>query len=121
RLLGSSATVHTDPGLLEQLVSNLVANAVKYTPPGGRVLLGCRRRAGELKIQVSDSGAGIASSQLDIIFDEYRQLEYSGHYLGKGLGLGLSIVKLIAELLQLRLEVKSLPGRGSSFSVWVPL
>ncbi len=120
-VVGSKAEIHSDPALLEQVVTNLVANAIKFTPAHGHVVLGCRQRKGFLKIQVSDNGPGIASNQLDVIFDEYRQLEYDGHYLGKGLGLGLSIVKLIAELMNLKLEVKSVPGRGSSFSVMVPL
>lgn len=120
-VIPSTVRVTTDPALLEQLVTNLVANAIKYSPPHSHIVLGCRRRGGMLKVQVSDNGPGIRSTELDAIFDEYRQLQYDGHYLGKGLGLGLSIVKLIAELLNLKLEVSSIPGRGSSFSVLVPV
>lgn len=98
-----------------------MANAIKYSPPHSHIVLGCRRRGTFLKIQVSDNGPGIKSTELDAIFDEYRQLEHDGYYLGKGLGLGLSIVKLIAELLNLKLEVFSKPGKGSSFSVLVPV
>ena len=120
-MVRSSLHVTSDPALLEQLVTNLVANAIKYSPPFSHIVLGCRRRGDFLRIQVSDNGPGIKSTELDVIFDEYRQLEYDGHYLGKGLGLGLSIVKLIAELLHLKLEVSSIPGKGSSFSVLVPV
>lgn len=120
-LIGSSVAVTSDPALLEQLITNLVANAIRYTPSHGHILLGCRRQGMQIKVQVADNGPGIASHELDNIFDEYRQLETAAHYLGKGLGLGLSIVKLIAELLNLQLEVKSTPGKGSSFSVLVPL
>lgn len=116
-----SALVTSDPALLEQLLTNLVANAIRYTPAHGHILLGCRRHKTHINVQVSDNGPGIPSDALDLIFDEYRQLEYSGHYQGKGLGLGLSIVKLLAELLHLKLEVRSIPGKGSTFSVLVPL
>lgn len=117
----SSVRVTTDPALLEQLVTNLVANAIKYSPPHSHIVLGCRRGKTHLRIKVADNGPGIRTTELDSIFDEYRQLEFDGHYLGKGLGLGLSIVKLITELLDLKLEVKSRPGKGSSFNVLVPV
>lgn len=120
-LCSSSLAVTSDPALLEQSLTNLVANAIRYTPPGGHILLGCRRHGSHLRIDVIDNGPGIAPEALDYIFDEYRQLEQSRHYQGMGLGLGLSIVKLLAELLHLKLEVRSTPGKGSCFSVLVPL
>jgi PAS domain S-box-containing protein len=116
----SSLAVCSDPALLEQLLTNLVANAVRYTPPGGHILLGCRRRPSTLRIEVLDNGPGIPHSALGLIFEEYRQLEGTRHQ-GQGLGLGLSIAKLLAELLHLKLEVRSTPGKGSCFSVEVPL
>jgi PAS domain S-box-containing protein len=117
----SSLAVTSDPALLEQMLTNLVANAIRYTPPQGRILLGCRRLGSHLRIEVIDNGPGIAPEALDYIFDEYRQVEQSHHYQGKGLGLGLSIVKLLAELLHLKLEVRSIPGKGSRFSILVPV
>ncbi|MDP1931623.1 MAG: ATP-binding protein [Gammaproteobacteria bacterium] len=122
-IVNSSATVRSDPALLGQLITNYVANAIRYTPPGGHIVVGCRRLTGHLRIEVCDNGPGIPSRELDSIFDEYRQLEDEGQLRGKGLGLGLglSIVKLIAELLGLTLEVRSTPGKGSCFSVLVPL
>ncbi|MDT8397796.1 MAG: CheR family methyltransferase [Pseudomonadales bacterium] len=120
-LVKSSAIISSDAALLEEVLTNLVANAIKFTPAHGHIVLGCRRHGDSLKIQVFDNGPGIPSTALDEIFDEYQQLEQGGHYLGKGLGLGLSIVKLIAEFLQLKLDVRSIPGRGSVFSVLVPL
>jgi two-component system CheB/CheR fusion protein len=119
-LRSSSLSVTSDPTLLEQLLTNLVANAIRYTPPQGHILLGCRRLGSHLRIEVADNGPGIATEALDYIFDEYRQLEHSQHP-GMGLGLGLSIVKLVAELLHLKLEVRSTPGKGSRFSVVVPV
>ncbi|MDR0780357.1 MAG: PAS domain S-box protein [Pseudomonadales bacterium] len=116
----SSLSVNSDPVLLEQLLTNLVANAIRYTPPRGHILLGCRRRGAQVRIDVLDNGPGIAVEALDYIFDEYRQVEHSRRP-GMGLGLGLSIVKLVAELLHLKLEVSSTPGKGSCFSVVVPL
>ncbi|MDR2214197.1 MAG: PAS domain S-box protein [Pseudomonadales bacterium] len=120
-LHSSSLYLRSDPTLLEQLLTNLVANAIRYTPPQGRILLGCRRLGSHLRIEVADNGPGIAAEALDFIFDEYRQLEQHRHHPGAGLGLGLSIVKLVAELLHLQLEVRSIPGKGSRFSVVVPL
>ncbi len=120
-LRDSSLAVTSDPALLEQLLTNLVANAIRYTPPGGHVLLGCRRLPGHVRIEVLDNGPGIAPNALGLIFDEYRQLEETRHYQGVGLGLGLSIVKLLAELLHLKLDVRSVPGKGACFSVVVPL
>lgn len=121
RLRSSSLAVTSDPALLEQLLTNLVANAIRYTPPQGRVLVGSRRVAGHLRIDVMDNGPGIATDALDQIFDEYHQLDETRQHQGMGLGLGLSIVKLLAELLQLKLEVRSTPGKGSCFSVLLPL
>jgi PAS domain S-box-containing protein len=120
-LLSCSVAVKSDPALLEQLLTNLVANAIRYTPPGGRIVLGCRRLPGHVRIEVVDNGPGIASEALGHIFDEYWQQEQTRVYKGAGLGLGLSIVKLLAELLHLKLAVSSSVGKGSRFSVEVPL
>jgi PAS domain S-box-containing protein len=117
----SSLAVTSDPALLEQLLTNLVANAIRYTPPNGRIVLGCRRLPSHVRIEVMDNGPGISPDALEQIFDEYWQQEKTRLYKGAGLGLGLSIVKLLAELLQLKLEVKSSLGKGSRFSVDVPL
>jgi PAS domain S-box-containing protein len=120
-LLPCSAAVESDPALLEQMLTNLVANAIRYTPHGGRIVLGCRRLPGHVRIEVVDNGPGIASEALGKIFDEYWQQEQTRLYKGAGLGLGLSIVKLLAELLHLKLTVSSSVGQGSRFSVEVPL
>ena len=111
-----SLSVHSDPRLLEQMIRNLLSNAVKYTM-GGRVLLGCRRRSGMLSIEVCDTGPGIPGEELHAIFEEYRQLDNAARERSQGLGLGLSIVKGLGNLLEHRVYVSSVPGRGSVFGI----
>ncbi len=119
RIVDSSAIVHTDHRLLERIIQNLMSNAVKYTD-AGRILLGCRRRGDVVCIEVGDSGVGIPPDQLHLIFQENYRI---GAPIGarNGLGLGLSIAQRFAQLLDHRLDVRSTPGKGSVFSVEVPL
>jgi two-component system CheB/CheR fusion protein len=84
-------------------------------------LLGCRRRSGTLHIEVWDTGLGIAASDLEAIFEEYHQVDNPARERSRGLGLGLSIVKSLCDLLGHRIRVKSRPGKGSAFSIEVPL
>ena len=120
RIRPCSLTVQTDPILLERMLSNLLENAAKYAE-GGNILVACRRREGKLCIEVRDNGIGIAEEQLGRIFDEFRQVDNPERSLRKGLGLGLAIVKRLADLLDHRLEVRSEYGRGSCFSITLPL
>lgn len=120
-MVPSAFKIKTDPALLEQLVTNLVANAIKFSPPHSHIVLGCRRRENHLSLQIHDNGPGIEPTQMNSIFDEYQQLDEGTYYLGKGLGLGLSIVKLIADLLNLKIEVRSKPGKGSCFCIIIPI
>jgi two-component system CheB/CheR fusion protein len=113
-------SLHTDLPLLEQMLRNLLANALKYTPRG-RVLLGCRRRPGKLRIEIWDTGLGIPASELEAIFEEYHQVDNSARELSRGLGLGLSIVRRLGDLLEYPVRVRSRPGQGSVFSIEVPL
>lgn len=115
-----SASVVSDPVLLGQVVRNLIENAIRYTP-SGRVLVGCRRRSGQLAIEVLDTGIGIAADKQAAIFGEFYQVESNGRERKQGLGLGLAIVERISRLLDHRLTVQSAPGRGSRFVVEVPL
>ncbi|MEO6024014.1 MAG: hybrid sensor histidine kinase/response regulator [Burkholderiales bacterium] len=119
-IVPSSATVQSDAVILERIVANLVANAIRYTPRG-RILLGCRRHGAFLAIQVCDTGIGIPNDKMSEIFQEFVQLTNPERDRTKGLGLGLSIVKRSADLLGHGIEVKSQPGKGSCFSVTVPL
>lgn len=116
-----SAWVSTDVTVLRRILSNLMANAVRYTPRG-RIVLGARRRGPLMEIQVCDSGIGIVPEQLEAIFEEFYQVGQSRARRDEshGLGLGLSIVKRSARLIDAELHVRSTPGRGSIFSVSVP-
>jgi two-component system CheB/CheR fusion protein len=116
RVVRSGLLVHTDPRLLEQMVRNLLANALKYTT-AGRVLLGCRRAGALVRIEVWDTGIGIPQDQLTAIFDEYHQLGNAARNRDHGLGLGLSIVERLARLLGHRVRVRSREGRGSMFAI----
>nr|WP_255720482.1 CheR family methyltransferase [Acuticoccus kalidii] len=113
----SSALVSSDPRLLEQIIRNLIGNALKYTARG-KILFGCRRRGDDLRIEVWDTGIGIAAEDLGVIFDEFHQLRTSGAS-SPGLGLGLSIVQRIGHLLGHGIEVRSAPGKGSVFAISV--
>lgn len=121
RVVGSKACVLTDPTLLERILRNLIENALRYTRAGGRVLVGCRRNGGALRVDVLDTGIGIAEHHLAQVFDEFYQVGNPERDRSRGLGLGLSIVKRLTQLLGLRIEVQSVEGRGSRFSVEVPL
>ena len=102
------------------MLRNLISNALKYTPRG-RVLVGCRRRQGKLRIEIWDTGIGIPQSELKAIFEEYHQVDNAARQRSHGLGLGLSIVKSLGELLGHPIRVRSLHGKGSVFSIEVPL
>jgi len=117
--LPCSLAVRSDRRLLGRLVQNLVSNAVKYTT-AGRVLVGCRRRGCKLTIDVYDTGIGIPAGKQRTIFREFQRLD-QGAKVARGLGLGLSIVERIARVLDHRIEMASALGRGSRFSVRVPL
>src|SRR6202042_3271958 len=106
RAVTCSLSIRSDPRLLEQMIRNLLSNALKYTKRG-KVLLGCRRREGMLSIEVCDTGPGIPEDELHAIFEEYRQLDNAARERSQGLGLGLSIVKGLGNLLEHRVYVRS--------------
>ena len=114
----SSLAVRSDRRLLRRLLQNLVSNAIKYTPKG-TVLVGCRRRGSQLRVEVYDTGIGIPHAKRRAVFKEFHRLD-QGARVARGVGLGLSIVERIARVLDCELALKSNVGRGSRFSVEVP-
>jgi two-component system CheB/CheR fusion protein len=102
------------------MIRNLLSNALKYTARG-KVLLGCRRRKDMLSIEIWDTGVGIPNEELQKIFDEYHQLDNAEHERSRGLGLGLSIVQRLADLLSHRVRVRSQLGKGSVFAIDIML
>lgn len=123
----SAAWVRGDRLLCGQMLGNLVSNALRYTRQGG-VLVACRRerrggregRDGGWRIVVQDTGIGIAADQLDEVFKEFVQVGNPERDRRKGLGLGLAIVRRIADLMDLTVHVRSRPGRGSTFGFSLP-
>jgi PAS domain S-box-containing protein len=119
RVVPSSLAVRSDAQLLRRIVANFLSNALRYTRSGG-VLLGVRRAGGEVRIEVWDSGPGIADEQQARIFGEFQRLERPSPWGEKGLGLGLSICDRLAGILDHPLGLRSRVGQGSCFSITVP-
>ena len=120
RGMPTSLAVRSDPKLLVRILRNFIANAVKYTD-AGRILVGCRRSGRNLRIQVWDTGRGIAENQLTSIFEEFHQVGNPERDRRQGLGLGLAIVERLAALLHHPIQVRSMLGKGSVFEILVPL
>jgi signal transduction histidine kinase/CheY-like chemotaxis protein len=116
----SHHTLRSDPVLLEQILRNLIANAIRYTDKGG-VLIGCRKCDAGIRIEVWDTGIGIAPDMQDKIFEEFFQVDNPERDRQKGFGLGLAITKGLAQTLRHNITVHSLPGKGSCFAITVPL
>ena len=116
RFVATSCVVASDPVLLRRLIQNLVSNAIRHAN-GGRVLVGARRRADRVTIEVCDNGAGIPEQDLERIFQEFVKLNHPESAEGAGLGLGLAIVQRLANVLGLNVQLKSKLGRGTRFFV----
>lgn len=122
----STVWVLTDPALLVRILRNLLSNAVRYTQPGGRILLGVRRLHAKgsaqpkIAIEVWDQGSGIPEADLSAIFGEFKRLAHASSSSEKGLGLGLAIVDKISRILDHPVQVRSVVGKGSVFSVTLP-
>jgi PAS domain S-box-containing protein len=117
-----SASVLADPVRLAQVISNLLNNAAKYTPPGGRVELEVRTAAGSATIRVRDNGAGIAPEEMPRLFELFRQGEATRRLAPGGLGIGLALARQLAEAHGGTLEGRSDgPGRGAEFTLRIPL
>ena len=118
RVVGCREVVRSDRSLLRRIVQNYLSNGLRYTERGG-VLLGCRRRGGEIEIAVYDTGPGIALHRRQEMYSEFSRLDHDSPWGEKGLGLGLSICDRLAKLMLHSLSFASHPGRGSMFGVRV--
>jgi Na+/proline symporter/signal transduction histidine kinase len=119
RVVHCALAVDSDPKLLRRVLQNFLTNAFRYAR--GRVLLGARREGGQLRLEVWDRGPGIPEDKRQVIFEEFKRLDSHQTRAEKGLGLGLAIADGLCRVLGHRLEVRSWPGKGSVFSVSVPL
>jgi CheY-like chemotaxis protein len=118
-LVDSSAVALADRTMVARIVQNLVSNAIKYTRPGGAVLVGCRRRGARIRLDVIDTGIGFNRDQHALLFAEFSRLE-QGARMAQGLGLGLSIVDRLVSAMGLTMELASIEGKGSRFSLYLP-
>jgi signal transduction histidine kinase len=119
RIRGCDRNIVSDPVLLHQIVANLMGNALRYTTSGG-ILLACRCRGTMIRLEVWDTGVGIAGDRLEEIFEEFRRIDTVEESGFRGVGLGLSIVRRTADLLNHKVSVCSRIGHGSLFSITVP-
>ena len=119
RLAPTSLWVNADPDFLQSILRNFLSNARRYTREGG-VLIGARRRGTQVRIEVWDSGPGMPEDKLALIFDEFQRFEERDNMGVRGAGLGLSIARRLATLMDADIGVRSVPGRGSVFHVTVP-
>jgi signal transduction histidine kinase len=123
RFRGARCLLHADPVLVERVLRNLVCNAIRYTHDGS-VLVSCRRRGDRVRVQVWDTGVGIADDEHERVFEEFYQVarpEPLGPQARTGHGLGLSIAQRLATLMGAPITLRSHPGRGSVFSFELPL
>lgn len=120
RFRTGSNWVRTDPVLLERMLGNLLHNALKFTRSGGVVVV-ARRRPSFVSVEVWDTGAGIPASDLPRIFDEFYQIGNHERDRTHGLGMGLAIVRRLARLMNIELQVKSLVGKGTVFKLRLPI
>jgi len=120
RIAPTSLVVDADPEFLKSILRNFISNARRYTRKGG-VLVGARRRGDAARIEVWDTGPGIPAESLPLVFEEFRRFEDTDNTGIRGAGLGLPVSKRLADLMGVQIGIRSVPGRGSVFSVTVPL
>src|SRR4029453_11818406 len=114
------STVLTDSDKLERILLNLLFNALKFTPAGGKVEVKAKRENGELVLEVSDTGTGISEEQLPFIFDRFWQADTSSQRKYGGVGIGLALVKELVEIQDGKVTVTSTVGKGTEFTVRLP-
>jgi signal transduction histidine kinase/DNA-binding response OmpR family regulator len=118
---GSDLYLVADPGKLKQMLLNLVSNGIKFTPAGGKVTVAARREGSFIEISVSDTGIGISEDDLKLMFQEFRQVDQGPDRQREGTGLGLALTKRFAELHGGTVTVQSSEGKGSTFTLRLPL
>ncbi|HEV8060066.1 MAG TPA: ATP-binding protein [Gemmataceae bacterium] len=121
QIIGEMPLLRQDPGKIQQILANLLSNAITFTPEGGRVLLTAEASAGQLTLIVADTGVGIAPEEQELVFEKFRQ---SGNPLTRshaGTGLGLSIIRELSKLLGGGVTLRSELGRGSTFTLTLPI
>lgn len=124
----NAGSFRADNRLIERALQNLVSNAIKFAPEGGKVTVGCLEKGGNIEISVSDNGPGIPAGKAQVIFEKFRRIDMEGaareipegEQLNAGFGLGLAICSKIAELHSGKIWVESEPGKGSRFVIRIP-
>ncbi len=118
---GTGLAIHADAGRLDQVLSNLVINALRYTQPGGAITLAAEPTPDGLRLRVSDTGAGIPPEDLPFIFDRFWRGDPSrSHTKGAGAGLGLAIARQLVQAHEGLIHVESEPGQGTTFTIDLP-
>ena len=117
----SGLTVRADEEKLRQILANLLSNAVKFTPAGGRVTLWCESAGGDAFFRVTDTGMGVEPERLEHIFEPFVQIRSDLTRTEEGTGLGLAISRSIAEAMHGSLTAQSTPGKGSTFTLRLPV
>ena len=117
--LATGATVHTDRAMLQQVVGNLLSNAIRYTVRGS-ITVRSRLEAGGVRVEVEDTGIGMTPEDQARIFEEFFQVDGTHRAIGEGYGLGLAVAKRMAALMGGDLSVTSEPGKGSRFTLSLP-
>ena len=113
-------TIEANRDLLNIILSNLISNAIRYSPSGSRIRVAVQREAAELRIEVGDEGIGMSPEELEHIFEEFYRARKAREMERDGTGLGLSIIKKAVETLGGRIVVASEPGKGSTFHIYLP-
>lgn len=111
------ATLRTDEVRLKRMIGNVLSNAIKYTPPGRKVLLAVRPAGDRVRVEVWDQGIGIPASQIDKVFQEFFRADGGSQLAPDGLGIGLALVARLADALRARVAIESIEGRGTRVSL----
>jgi signal transduction histidine kinase len=120
-IVNQPVTVTGDSGWLERLLLNLLDNAMKYTPAPGDIRVSVSREANHARVDVRDTGPGISADAVPHIFERFYRVDPARSSAVEGAGLGLSLAKWIVDRHSGRIDVTSEPGKGSTFTIWLPI